>query len=62
MDDSGKLVSELAVAAVEGAQKHVMAQAKHFALNSVEEDRFQIDMQVDARTLHENSARTAPAK
>jgi beta-glucosidase len=46
-------LSEFAVAAVEGAQKHVMAQIKHFALNSVEEDRFEIDMQVDARTLHE---------
>ena len=46
-------LSEFAVAAVEGIQEQVMAQVKHFALNSVEEDRFQIDMQVDARTLHE---------
>lgn len=43
----------MGVAAVEGAQKHLMACAKHFACNSIEESRFYVDVRVDERTLRE---------
>ncbi|MEL7207480.1 MAG: glycoside hydrolase family 3 C-terminal domain-containing protein, partial [Actinomycetota bacterium] len=46
-------VGELAVAFVEGLQRHVMACAKHFALNSMENARFTVDVTVDERALHE---------
>jgi beta-glucosidase len=36
-----------------GAQRHVMACAKHYALNSMENARFTVDVTVDARALHE---------
>ena len=36
-----------------GVQHHVMACAKHFALNSMENARQDIDVTADARTLHE---------
>jgi beta-glucosidase len=36
-----------------GAQRHVMACVKHFALNSMENARFRVDVQVDDRVLHE---------
>jgi beta-glucosidase len=36
-----------------GVQRHVMACAKHFAANSIEESRFYVDVQVDERTLRE---------
>ncbi|HET8645686.1 MAG TPA: glycoside hydrolase family 3 N-terminal domain-containing protein, partial [Vicinamibacteria bacterium] len=48
------LVGEMAAALVEGAQSHnVMACAKHFALNSIEETRRQVDVRADERTLRE---------
>jgi beta-glucosidase len=34
-------------------QEHVIASAKHFALNSIEDTRFSVDVSVDERTLHE---------
>ena len=43
----------MGVAAVTGAQKHLMACAKHFACNSIEESRFYVDVRVDERTLRE---------
>ncbi len=43
----------MGVAAVRGAQKHLMACAKHFACNSIEESRFFVDVRVDERTLRE---------
>ena len=43
----------LGVATVEGAQRHLMACAKHFACNSIEEARFFVDVKVDERTLRE---------
>jgi len=46
-------LSRFAVAAVNGIQRHVMAQVKHFALNSIEDDRGNIDVIVDERTLRE---------
>lgn len=48
------LLGELAVGAVEAVQAHnVMACAKHFALNSIEETRMKVDVRVDERTLRE---------
>ena len=48
------LLGELALAEVEGVQAHnVMACAKHFAANSIEETRTQVDVRVDERTLRE---------
>ena len=40
-------------AAVRGVQRHVMACAKHYALNSMENARFRVDVKVGARALHE---------
>lgn len=36
-----------------GAQQYVIASAKHFALNSIEDTRFNVDVTVDQRTLRE---------
>jgi beta-glucosidase len=36
-----------------GVQRHVMACAKHYALNSMENARFTVDVTVDPRALHE---------
>lgn len=36
-----------------GAQRHVMACAKHYALNSMENARFQVDVSIDEGALHE---------
>ena len=47
------LLGAMGAAAVRGAQRHVMACVKHFALNSIEEARFRVDVQVDERVLHE---------
>lgn len=38
---------------VVGMQEHVMACAKHFAANSIEESRFYVDVRMDERTLRE---------
>ncbi len=46
-------VGELAAALTRGLQRHVMACMKHFALNSMENARFQVDVTVDERALHE---------
>lgn len=43
----------MGVAMVEGAQRHLMACAKHLACNSIEEARFFVDVRVDERTLRE---------
>ena len=47
------LVGELGRALMLGAQRHVMACVKHFALNSMENARFHVDVEVDERALHE---------
>lgn len=48
------LVGEMGAAAIEGAQsRDVMAVAKHFALNSIEETRLTVDVRADERTLRE---------
>lgn len=46
-------VGAMAAAFIEGAQTHVMASAKHFACNSIEDTRFDVDVTVDERALRE---------
>src|SRR5690606_29048060 len=47
-------VGEMAAACVQAVQRHnVMACVKHFAVNSIENSRFYVDVQVDERSLHE---------
>ena len=47
------LLSKMGVAFVEGLQKHVMACVKHYALNSMENSRYKIDVDIDERSLRE---------
>ncbi len=46
-------VGVMAAAFTRGLQRHVMACMKHFALNSMENARFSVDVEVDERSLHE---------
>ncbi|HSO96131.1 MAG TPA: glycoside hydrolase family 3 N-terminal domain-containing protein [Acidimicrobiia bacterium] len=46
-------VGELGAAAVRGIQRHVMACVKHFALNNMENARFQVDVTAAPRVLQE---------
>ncbi len=46
-------VGAMAAALTRGLQTHVMACMKHFALNSMENARFSVDVTVDERALHE---------
>jgi beta-glucosidase len=46
-------VGEMGVALTRGAQDHVMACVKHYALNSMENARFTVDVTCDERALHE---------
>ncbi len=46
-------LGELGVAFVQGAQTRVMAQVKHFAVNSIEDTRFDVDVSIDDAALHE---------
>jgi beta-glucosidase len=46
-------VGVMAAAFTAGLQRHVMACMKHFALNSMENARFTVDVTVDERALHE---------
>jgi len=47
------LLGEMGAALTRGAQRHVMACVKHYALNSMENTRFAVDVTVDDRVLHE---------
>jgi beta-glucosidase-like glycosyl hydrolase len=47
------LLGRMAVGFIGGVQQHVLANAKHFALNSIENTRFNVDVTVDERTLRE---------
>lgn len=47
------LLGELGAALVRGTRPHVMPCAKHFALNSMENARFTVDVQVSEADLHE---------
>jgi beta-glucosidase len=46
-------VGEMGAALTRGLQRHVMACAKHFACNSMENARFSVDVEVDEVALHE---------
>jgi beta-glucosidase len=46
-------VGEMGAALTRGVQHHVMACVKHFACNSMENARFQVDITVDEVSLHE---------
>jgi beta-glucosidase len=46
-------LGRMGTAYVVGAQRHVIANPKHFALNSIENTRFNVDVSVDERTLRE---------
>jgi beta-glucosidase len=46
-------LGELGAALVRGVQRHVMATAKHYALNSMENARFTVDVTIDDATLHD---------
>jgi beta-glucosidase len=47
------LLGEMGAALTRGTQRHVMACAKHYALNSMENARFTVDVTCDDATLHE---------
>ena len=47
-------VGEMGAALAQGIQTHnVIATVKHFAANSIENARFKVDVQIEARALHE---------
>jgi beta-glucosidase len=46
-------LGEMGAALVRGVQRHIMACAKHYALNRMENARFKVDVRVEERTLHE---------
>jgi beta-glucosidase len=46
-------VRELGAAVTRGLQRHVLACAKHFACNSMENARFSVDIEIDEVALHE---------
>ncbi len=46
-------LGEFGAALTAGVQRHVLACVKHFACNSMENARFTVDVQADARALHE---------
>jgi beta-glucosidase len=46
-------LGRMGVGFIRGAQRHVIATAKHYALNSIEDTRLVVDVQADERTLHE---------
>jgi len=46
-------LGEMGSALTRGVQKHMMACAKHYALNSMENMRFKVDVSIDERTLRE---------
>jgi beta-glucosidase len=47
------LLGEMGAALTRGVQKHAMACAKHYALNSMENARFKVDVSISPRALHE---------
>ncbi|QXG75168.1 glycoside hydrolase family 3 C-terminal domain-containing protein [Modestobacter sp. L9-4] len=46
-------LGEMGAALVRGTQRYVMACAKHYALNSMENARFTVDVTIDDETLHD---------
>ncbi len=51
--DDPVILGELGAALTRGVREYVMACAKHYALNSMENARFQVDVTADDATLHE---------
>ncbi len=51
--DDTHLLGEMGAALVRGAERYVMACVKHYALNSMENARFTLDVQVDEATMHD---------
>ena len=47
------LLGQMGTALMVGVQENLMAAVKHFALNSTEESRFSVDVDVDEDVLHE---------
>jgi len=47
------LLGKMGSALTRGVQKHMMACAKHYAANSMENARFKVDVEMDERTLRE---------
>jgi beta-glucosidase len=47
------LLGKMGSALVKGVQKHMMACAKHYAANSMENARFSVNVEMDERTLRE---------
>ncbi|MFZ1863163.1 MAG: glycoside hydrolase family 3 C-terminal domain-containing protein [Polyangiales bacterium] len=47
------LLSQMAVAFVQGVQEYVLANPKHYAANSIEDTRFEVNVTIDERTLRE---------
>ncbi|KAH7322994.1 glycoside hydrolase superfamily [Stachybotrys elegans] len=47
------ILGELGAALVRGVQKNMMACVKHYALNSMENARFQVDVEVEQPVLHQ---------
>lgn len=47
------LLGEMGSAFVRGIQQHLMAGVKHYAVNSMENARFQVNVEVDERSLRE---------
>ena len=46
-------LGEFGAALTRGVQRHVMACSKHYALNSMENARFSVNVTIDPRSLHE---------
>ncbi len=46
-------LGEMGAALVRGVQRHVMACAKHYACNSIEDTRFKVDVRISERALRE---------
>ncbi len=49
--EDSHLLGEMGASLVRGVQRHLMACAKHYALNSMENSRFIVDVRVDEQTL-----------
>lgn len=47
------ILGQMGAALTRGVQRHAMACAKHYALNSMENKRFEVDVTIDEATLHE---------
>jgi beta-glucosidase len=47
------LIGAMGAAFIQGAQQHVIASVKHFAVYSIEDKRFDVDVTIDERTLRE---------